>query len=197
MEVLINATYNDFRSQYGNSSAVAWSQGWMITGTAPVKNSEKVGKEIVEMLSSIKVNEQYIASLNNIIATGIQHQDAEVRRIQGEMAQAEIRHQQKMAQIMQEAQEYRAKVTNEVFANRQASQERINQGWRDAIVGVDRYMGTDGKVVEVPVSMGSKAWQSADGGTIYTSDSYLFHAVDNLYDKNGNLQEFRQLQLLK
>jgi hypothetical protein len=45
--------------------------------------------------------------------------------------------------------------------------------------------------------MGSKAWQSADGGTIYTSDSYLFHAVDNLYDKNGNLQEFRQLQLLK
>ena len=74
---------------------------------------------------------------------------------------------------------------------------RVNQGWRDAIVGVDRFMGADGKVVEVPVSMGSKVWQSADAGTILTSDRYLFQPIDNLYDKNGNLQEFRQLQLMK
>jgi hypothetical protein len=197
MEVLINATYSDFRGPYGSSSSVSWSQGWMVTVTAPVKNGKQISEEMMAMLQSVKWNEQYIANLNNIVMGGIQQQDADVRRIQGEMAQSAMRHQQRMSQIMQETQEYRAQVSREVFANRQASQERINQGWRDAIVGVDRYMGTDGRVVEVPVSMGSKAWQSADAGTIYTSDSYMFQPVDNLYDKNGNLQEFRQLQLLK
>jgi len=197
MEVLINATYVDVRSRYLNSYYISWSQGWMITGTVPVKNRAKMEKEVKEMFLTAQWDEAYIAALNSIIMQGMQRQDAEVRRIQGEMAQAEIRHQQRMAQIINETNEYIANTQREVFANRQASQERINQGWRDAIIGVDRYMGTDGKVVEVPVSMGSKVWQSADAGTIYTSDSYLFSPVDNLLDKNGNLQEFRQLQLLK
>jgi len=197
MEVFINATYTDFRGPYGSSSTVSWSQGWMITATAPVKNKKKMMEDMEKMFSSLKWNEQYIATLNSIVMAGMQREDAEVRRIQAEMAQSAMRHQQRMAQIMQETQEYRANVSREVFANREASQARINQGWRDAIVGVDRFMGTDGKVVEVPVSMGSKVWQSADAGTIYTSDRYLFSPIDNLYDKNGNWQEFRQLQLMK
>jgi hypothetical protein len=197
MEVVINAAYIDFRGPYGSSSTVSWSQGWMITATAPVKKGKQTSEEILAMLKSLKFNEQYIASLNSIVMAGIQRNDAEVRRIQGEMAQSAMRHQQRMAQIMQETQEYRAQVSREVFANRQATMSRANQGWRDVLVGVDRYMGTDGKVVEVPASMGSKVWQSADAGTIYTSDSYLFQPVDNLYDMNGKWQEFRQLQLLK
>ena len=197
MEVFINATYTDFRGPYGSSSTVSWSQGWMLTATAPVKNKKKMIEDMEKMFSSLKWNEQYIATLNSIVMAGMQREDAEVRRIQAEMAQAEMRHQQRMAQIINETNEYVSNVHREVNANRQAAMSRVNQGWRDAIVGVDRYMGTDGKVMEVPVSMGSKVWQSADAGTIYTSDRYLFNPIDNLYDKNGNLQEFRQLQLMK
>jgi hypothetical protein len=40
-------------------------------------------------------------------------------------------------------------------------------------------------------------WQHAESGTIYSSDSYLFRAVDYLPDKDGIEREFRQLQLLK
>ena len=197
METVIHATYMDFRSQYLNSSSISWSQGALITATTPAKNSKKVKTDVEQMCASIVWNEQYINALNQIIQQGMQRNDAEVRRIQNEMAQAEIRHQQNMARTIQETNDYIAKTTSEVYANRQASMQRINQGWRDAIIGVDRYVGVDGKVQEVPVSMGSKVWQSADAGTIYTSDSYLFSPVDNLLDKNGNLQEFRQLQLLK
>ena len=197
MDVFIHATYMDFRSHYHNSSMIQWAQGYLLTGTVPVKNSEKANEDLMQILPSIRWNEQYINACNNIVMQGIQRTEAETRRIQGEMAQAEIRHQQRMTQILQETNDYAYKTRQEVFANQQASQERINQGWRDVVVGVDRYMGTDGKVVEVPVSMGSQVWQNAESGTIYTSDSYLFHAVDQLPDKDGIVREFRQLQLLK
>jgi hypothetical protein len=197
MDVFIHATYMDFRSHYHNSSMIQWAQGYLLTGTVPVKNSEKADEDLMQILPSIRWNEQYLNACNNIVMQGIQRTDAETRRIQGEMAQSEIRHQQRMTQILQETNDYAYKTRQEVFANQQASQERINQGWRDVVVGVDRYMGTDGKVVEVPVSMGSQVWQNAESGTIYTSDSYLFHAVAQLPDKDGIVREFRQLQLLK
>jgi hypothetical protein len=197
METLINATYTDFRSPQLNYSGVNWSQEWLMTGTVPVKNNKKMLKDIEEMFQSLKWNEQYIAMLNYIVMQGMQQTEADNRRVVNEMAQAEIRHQQRMSQMIRETNEYVSNVQREVFANQQASAERVSRGWRDAIVGVDRYMGTDGNVVEVPVSMGSKVWQSADGGTILTSDSYMFKPVDNLYDKDGRIQEFRQLQLLK
>jgi hypothetical protein len=197
MDVFISATYTDFRGPYLNISTIQWCQNYLLTGTAPVKNKEKVEKDLKKMLSSIQWNEQYIAALNNIVMEGMRRNDAETRRIQNEMAQAEIRHQQNMARQIQETNDYVNRTRQEVYANRQASQERINQGWHDAIIGVDRYMGTDGKVVEVPVSMGNKVWQNAEAGTIYTSDSYLFNSVANLPDKDGIVREFRQLQLLK
>jgi len=197
MEALINASYQDFRGPYMNTSIVSWGQGWLITATSPMKNSKKASDDIIKMFTTAQWNEQYIASLNNMVVEGMRRNEAETRRIQGEMAQAEIRHQQRMSQIIQETNEYVSNVRREVYANRQASQERINQGWRDVVVGVDRYMGTDGKVVEVPVSMGNKVWQNAESGTIYSSDSYLFRAVDYLPDKDGIEREFRQLQLLK
>jgi len=197
IEVLINASYVDVRSPYLNSSTIYWGQEWLMTVTTPTKNSKKAGEDFIKMIMSAKFNDAYIASLGNMVMERMRRTDADSRRIMNEMTQAEIRHQQQMMQIIQETNDYVRKTQQEVFANRQASQERINQGWRDAIVGVDRYMGTDGKVVEVPVSMGNKVWQSAEGGTIYTSDSYLFRAIDNLPDKDGIERQFRLLQLMK
>ena len=197
METFILATYQETRSPYMNMSSVIWTQEWLGTITVPVKNRKKVEDDLNRMASTIQWNEQYIAALNSVTMAGMQRQAAQSQRIVNEMAQAEIRHQQRMAQIVNETNTYIANVHRDVNANRQAAMSRVNQGWRDAIVGVDRFMGADGKVVEVPVSMGSKVWQSADAGTILTSDSYLFQPVDYLYDKNGNLQEFRQLQLMK
>ncbi|MDR1553848.1 MAG: hypothetical protein LBS69_10365 [Prevotellaceae bacterium] len=197
MEVIIHATYQDIRSQYLNTSTVLWNQQALWSATVPAKNRKKAEKDIEQMLPSIKYNEQYIADLNNIVMQGIRHNEQESMRIKNEMAQFEIRHQQNMSRQIQETHEYVMNSRREVNASRQASMERINQGWTDVIKGVDRYVGTDGKVMEVPVSMGSKVWQSAEGGTIYTSDSYLFNPVDYAVDRNGNIQEFRQLQLLK
>lgn len=197
MEVLINASYTEFKSPYLNSSAINWSQDWLLTATAPIKKSKEASEEIIKMISTIQFNENYVAMLNNIVMQGMQRNESESRRIQNEMAQAETRHQQRMSQMIQETNNYIANVHREVAANRQASMQRVSQGWRDAIVGVDRYMGADGKVVEVPVHMGNKVWQSAEGGTIYSSDSYLFRPVDYLPDKDGIEREFRQLQLLK
>ena len=197
MEVLINASYVDVRSPYLNSSTIYWGQEWLITVTSPTKNSKKTGEDFIKMIMSAKFNDAYIASLGNIVMERMRRTDADSRRIMNEMTQAEIRHQQQMMQIIQETNDYVSRTQQEVFANRQASNERISQGWRDAIVGVDRYMGTDGKVVEVPVSMGNKVWQNAESGTIYSSDSYLFRAVDYLPDKDGIEREFRQLQLMK
>jgi len=208
MEVSIIAIYNQFRSAYYSESSINWQQLLLTTVTAPVKNIDKTKSDLEQMIPTIEWNKEYNNMLTAIIMEDVRQNEDATRRImyeneqahlrhQQEMAQSAIRHQQKMAQIMQETNDYIYKSRQDVYANRQASQERINQGWRDAVVGVDRYMGADGKVVEVPVSAGSKVWQSADGGTIYTSDSYLFNAVDNLYDKNGKIQEFKQLQLLK
>jgi hypothetical protein len=197
MTVQINAIYTDYRSPYMNTQEVAWNQGWLLTITCPVKTKKKVDEDVYRIISSVKWNDRYVASLNNIVAGGMRRVEEENIRRNIEMAQAEARHQQQMLQMIKETGEYVANNQREVFANQQATMERVNRGWTDAIVGVDRYMGVDGKAVEVPVSMGSKAWQSADGGTIYTSDSYMFHPVDNLYDKAGNWQDFRQLQLLK
>ena len=208
MEVVINATYTDNRNPYFTTSDVFWGQDWLMTATSPVKNGKKTTEDVNRMISSFKWNEQYIASLNSIIAEGVQHANAGTIRMRNENAQAQIRHQQEMAQAqmrhqqnmsqqIQETHEYVTNVRREANANRQASMDRVNQGWRDVIVGVDRYMGADGKLVEVPVSMGNKVWQSAEGGTVYTSDSYLFNPVANLPDKDGIVREFRQLQLLK
>ena len=197
MEVVINASYSDFRGPYMNTSIVSWGQSWMLTATASSKNSKKASDDMKKMFDTARWNEQYFAALNNIVAEGMRRNEAETRRIQGEMSQAEVRHQQRMAQILQETNEYVSNVHREVSANRQAAMSRVNQGWRDAVVGVDRYMGTDGKVVEVPVSAGHNVWQHAESGTIYSSDSYLFRAVDYLPDKDGIEREFRQLQLLK
>jgi len=198
MGTSIFASYSNHQ-HYGlpPSSTVNWSQGTMITVTLPTKNYKKVESDIEKMFPTMKWNEQYMTAISNIVWEDIHRKVADIHRMQGEMAQAQIRHQQRMSQILQETNEYTYNVRREVFANRQASQQRINQGWRDVVVGVDRYMGTDGKVVEVPVNMGSKVWQSAEGGTIYSSDSYLFRAVDYLPDKDGIEREFRQLQLLK
>jgi hypothetical protein len=149
------------------------------------------------MLQTIKFNEQYTAACNNIVKQGIAYNDAQTRRIMNEMTVSEMQHRQKMAGMMQETNDYIANNRREVNANRQASMERINNGWRDAIVGVDRFVGTDGKVLEVPTSAGHNVWQSAEGGTIYSSDSYIFSPVAGLPDKDGVVREFRQLQLLK
>jgi hypothetical protein len=149
------------------------------------------------MISSIQINDAYKAALDNIVMQGMQREDAIMRRRVNEMAQAEVNHQRRMTQMMTETNEYIANVQRESFANQRASQNRISEGWTDAITGVNRFIGSDGKVVQVPVSAGSHAWQSADGGTIVTSDSYLFKAVDNLYDKDGRVAEFREMQLLK
>ncbi|GHT43854.1 hypothetical protein FACS189438_1850 [Bacteroidia bacterium] len=197
MEVIIGASFQEIRSAYLNTTQILWSQNTLWTATAPAKNIKQMEKDFAQMIPTIKFNDQYIAALNNRVREGMQRNEAETRRIQNEMAVAEVRHQQNMARQIMETQEYVANARREVNANRQASMERINQGWTDAIKGVDRYVGTDGKVVEVPVSMGSKVWQSAEGGTIYTSDSYLFSPVANLPDKDGIVREFRQLQLLK
>ncbi|MDR1880348.1 MAG: hypothetical protein LBQ78_05395 [Tannerellaceae bacterium] len=197
MEVIIAATYQDFQGPYLNTSLILWGQQMLWTATSPSKSGKQVQKDLELMVPTIKFNEQYIAALNAIVMQGIRQGEAETRRIQNEMAQSEIRHQQKMAAQIMETQEYISNARREVNANRQASMERINQGWTDAIKGVDRYMGTDGKVVEVPISMGNKVWQNAESGTIYTSDSYLFNPIANLPDKDGIVREFRQLQLLK
>ena len=208
MEVIINATYRNTVNPYFTTSSIGWGQEWLITSTMPVKNAKKMTEDINRMLSSRKWNEQFVAALNNIGNEGVQRTNAEIMRMrdeaaqahlrhQQEMAQSQMRHQQNMAQQIMETQDYVANVRRDVNANRQASMERVNQGWRDAIVGVDRYMGADGKVLEVPVSMGSKVWQSAEGGTVYTSDSYLFNPIASLPDKDGIVREFRQLQLMK
>ncbi len=197
MEVVLLATYTDITGPYAYSSYITWNQYEMLTATYPAKNKAKAKEDVDKMVKSVTPNEQYMATLRNIVQQGMQAVEQQMRRTMSEMAQAEMRHQQKMTKMIQETNDYISKTQRESFANQQASKERISQGWRDAIVGVDRYVGNDGKVVEIPTSMGSSAWQSADGGTIYTSDSYMFKAVDNLYDKDGRVQEFRQMQLLK
>jgi hypothetical protein len=197
MEATIFATYMNFFSQYGNSSVISWTQGFMYTVTMPSRHVEKAGKDIAQMIPTMQFNQQYMAALSAKNQAGEQRNYAEANHIRGEMAQSAARHQQRMSQILAETGEYVANTRREVLANRQASQERINRGWRDAVVGVDRYMGVDGKVVEVPVSMSSQVWQSADGGTVYTSDSYLFNPVASLPDRDGVVRDFRQLQLLK
>ena len=198
MDVIVHATVEDILNPYASTTRmILWSQEVIYTSTSPVKNSEKINKDIEKMLSTITFNQQYFAACNNIIQQGIERNQYHVRRIQNEMAVAEMRHQQKLADMNRETQEYISNVRREVFANREASRERVSQGWRDAIVGVDRFVGTDGNVVEVPVSAGHNVWQSADGGTIYSSDSYLFNPITTLPDKDGIDREFRQLQLLK
>lgn len=197
MEAVMTAMYQDFRGPYLNSSDIIWGQRQLLTVTAPAKSFDRAMKDVERMTSTVRFNEQYVAAIDHITMQGIQRSQQDSQRIMNEMAQAEIRHQQNMARQIQETHEYVMRVQRESFANQQASSQRVSQGWRDAIVGVDRYVGVDGEVLEVPVSMGSKVWQSADGGTIYTSDSYLFNPVDFAMDKDGNLTEFRQLQLLK
>ena len=198
MGTIILAAYTNYH-HYGLPpiSTVNWSQGPMLTITAPTKNVKKVEEDIRKMFPTMKWNEQYMTVLSNIVWEDVRRKVADIQRMQGEMAQAQIRHQQRMSQILQETHEYTYNVRREAIANRQASQQRINQGWRDVVVGVDRFMGTDGKVVEVPVSAGHNVWQNAESGTIYSSDSYLFRAVDYLPDKDGIERQFRQLQLMK
>ena len=199
MQVVLTATYTNYYDAYSGrtTTAIAWQQYSLRTITFPAKNEKKVEDDVKQMLPTLKFNDTYIAMLNNKVQQGIQRSQSEVRRIQGEMAQSAIRHQQEMARMIQETNEYIAKKQRETMENRQAMMEKVNRDWRDAIVGVNRYVGVDGKAVIVPVSAGSKVWQSADGGTIYSSDSYLFNPVDRLYDKDGYLQDFRQLQLMK
>ena len=197
MDVVINATHQEFVSPYFQSSMVLWTQQLMLTYTGPVKHIVKVKEAVEQMLGSVKYNSQYLTALNNIVAEGMQRHSAETQRIMNEMAISELKHQQNMARQIQETQEYVMNTRREVFANRQASMERVNQGWTDVIRGVNRYTDGEGKVMEVPVSAGSNVWHSAEGGTIYSSDSYLFNSTANLPDKDGIVREFRQLQLLK
>ena len=198
MDVIIHATVEDILSPYASATRmIIWNHEVIYISTCPVKNAEKTNKDIEKMLSTITFNQQYFAACNNIIKQGIERNQYHIRRIQNEMAVAEMRHQQKLADMNRETQEYISNVRREVFANREASRERVSQGWRDAIVGVDRFVGTDGNVVEVPVSAGHNVWQSAEGGTIYSSDSYVFSPIANLPDKDGIVREFKQLQLLK
>jgi hypothetical protein len=163
MEVVLTAQYSEYRALYHNSSEITWNQNWLSTVTCPAKNKKKAEADIAQMKASAKFNNEYAATLNAIMQQDIRNmqaevyrQDMEVRRIQAEMAQAQIRHQQRQAQILNETAEHANNVFREVHANRQATMSRVNQGWRDVLVGVDRYMGTDGKVMEVPTSMGSK-----------------------------------------
>ena len=198
MDVIIHATVEDILSPYASPTRmIIWNHEVIYISTCPVKYAEKINKDIEKMLSTITFNQQYFAACNDIIKQGIERNAYHVRRIQNEMAIAEVRHQQKLADMNRETQEYISNVRREVYANREASRERVSQGWRDAIVGVDRFVGTDGNVVEVPVSAGHNVWQSADGGTIYSSDSYVFSPITTLQDKDGIDREFRQLQLLK
>jgi len=199
MEVVLVAVYQNFYDPYTRTSvsSINWGQNSLRTITYPAKNEKKVERDLKQMVPTLKFNDAYIATLNNIAMQGVQRSQAEVGRIRSEMAQSAARHQQEMARMVQETNEYIAKSQREVIANRQAMMERVNRDWRDAIVGVNRFVGNDGEAVIVPVSAGSNVWQSADGGTIYSSDSYLFNPVDYLYDKDGYLQDFRQLQLMK
>jgi|GEM_PF-4566749 hypothetical protein len=198
MSVTIHATVEDIVNPYaGTTRMIIWSQESIYTSTGPVKNAEKLSKDMEKMLSTAKYNPQYIAACNNIVQQEMERKRYHTQRVMSQMAVAEMRHQQKLADMNRETQEYVSNVRREVFANREASRERVSQGWRDAIVGVDRFVGTDGNIVEVPVSAGHNVWQSADGGTIYSSDSYLFNPITTLPDKDGIDREFRQLQLLK
>ena len=197
MEVLLNAVCCDFRSQYLSYPTINWGHELLITATAPSKNNKKAQADVEQMCKSIVWNENYISILNQNVWQGIRKINENIQRIQVAMAKSAIEHNQEMWNMVKETNEYIANTQREVIANRQSTMDRVNQGWRDVLVGVDRYVGVDGKVMEVPVSMGNKVWQSADGGTVYTSDSYMFKPVDNLYDKDGRWQEFRQLQLLK
>ena len=198
MDVIIHATVEDILNPYASTTRmILWNQELIYTSTCPVKNVEKLNKDFEKMMATVTFNQQYMTACNSIIQQGIANNRYHTQRIMNEMAVSEMRHQQKLADMNRETQEYISNVRREVFANQEASRERVSQGWRDAIVGVDRFVGTDGNVVEVPISAGHNVWQSAEGGTIYSSDSYVFSPIANLPDKDGIVREFRQLQLLK
>jgi len=197
IEAAISAVYIDHRTPYFNYSSIQWQQNGLTTLTFPEKNRKRVEEDFKQMEASFKMNDAYIAALNNRVMQEMQRVDANMRRQQAEMAQAEINHQQRMAKMIQETNTQIANTQREAIANRQAAQDRISRTWTDAIVGESRFLDKEGNVVKIPVTAGSHAWENADGSTIITSDSYLFHPVENLVDKDGFIREFREMQLLR
>ena len=115
------------------------------------------------------VDPMWQAAVDRLAAEITQKINEAKHRGQMKMLQSQLEHQQTMQQMRNETYSYINQRQKEVFANRSESLSRASTGMTDAIVGRQRWQGSNTKYV-APNNY-KYAWEGPDGKTIFSNDS--------------------------
>lgn len=165
-----------------------WSVIDLRTATAPdEKAMEVASQEMATMCASVKLDQQYQATIN-AIAQGRND------RMKSMVMDGIAKNQRQAAMLSRQIQENASEISDiqmSMYESTSAMQDRVTALQSEAIREVNPYVNSDGTVVDIPIGSGSQVWSNSDASTIYSSDSYFFNP--NI----GSTIEFQQMQLLR
>lgn len=181
----------DLRMPYGTMNMINrryWSVIDLRTATAPDEKAlEIVGKEMATMCASVKLDQQYQATINAI-------KQGRNNRMKSMIMAGIARNQEQAANLSRQLQENANEISDiqmSMYESTSAMQDRVTALQSEAIREVNPYVNSDGTVVDIPIGSGSQVWSNSDASTIYSSDSYFFNP--NI----GSTIEYQQMQLLR
>lgn len=137
----------------------------------PAGQEAEARKLLGTVLSSFRANPQWQAG---------------VQRMVNNVAAVEQRETAKRAAIQRDAANYSADLQQRTWEEGQASQDRISEGWSQALRGVETWQDPGGGSIELSAGY-NEAWSRPDGSYILSNDP--------LFDPNVALQEdWKRLQ---
>lgn len=124
-----------------------WCNEWTMAARAPLAEADAWKPVLDTIRTSVRFNPDWI--------------------------QRVMRNADERGRIIQETQEYIAKVDREIYRNRQQTQARIDQERYLLITGQEEFVNPYTREVETDTNQYQRRWTTADGRYLYTDDANL------------------------
>ena len=151
-----------------------WNTDYELVMIAPEAQAQEVFEEYDRVRHSIELGRDFAqgqAAVERVIMQTMQQANSTFANAQAQMAADRAASWDRRAAIIADTNAYTTNVMRQMNASNAATNERVAQGWSEAIRGVNSYVGADGRVVEADVRY-DHVYQGVPGSQ-WGSDRYV------------------------